>query len=551
MRHLPLIALIACTGPTPTATPTGISPTDVPFTPPPGTDQGDIALVRGYTRGQLVRSELVALFASDLQEVLNPAQCVVDESRPCLRRLPEAIGDQVTYDRLDRYVENQSLYRYVGLTVPFGPYETFYQVEDDLSWYYADVTDQGDVQGPVDAAVDVEWGVFPLPDLIDVPPGLDVLSPPSDQTLRAFSNDEDFTFTWTAREADEMYLFIETDDETEPGRVLRIADNGSYTLDLASLGLVENTLLTMQLARWQRAAVDVNGNALSVLVTAESDFTVEYVPVGNRGEIDVQTDCFAPVALPPGGYFGDLADMTNTFEISDCVQNQEPTAGLDAVYAIEIPPYTRAELDFRQLEANGAFYLLESCDPINPVCVEGADRGFGLQTETITRFNDQPEPEQFILVVDGILQTTGGLFFLDYDATEVLDPELADECADAPLLAPGTYFARQPGVLLDRLDPGFLGCTDSSLPGGDGTVSVDVPPGGTLEVTVSMPGDDPALYIHRDCADLAQCIVGSDDAGSIETVSWTNSGSEVDRVLLTVDTSGALLLPFTLTVTIL
>lgn len=553
MRLLSLLLLVACPGPSTDPTdPTGTTPTDPPVTLPPGTDQGNLALIRGYENGVLIRSELVGLFANDLQEVLNPAHCVARPDRPCLHSLPDP-GLSLTYDLLDRYVENQSFYRYVGLSVPFGPFEAYYSVESSLSWYYADLIDRGDIQGPVDVTVGVEWGDTVLTDVVDVPPSLDVFEPRQGETIRAFSSDEDFTFSWTPQNAEEMYLFIQTDDETDPGRIYRIADNGSYTLDLSSLDLFESTLLYVQLARWSRDEADVNGNTLTLHTTAEADFVVEYVPVGQREPIEVANDCFTAPVLPVGGFYGDLDGLGNTFEVSDCMQSGEPSAGRDAVFTLEIPPYHRAELDYRQLQANAAFYILEDCNPDLPVCIEGADRGFGLQTEVMTRFNSSDSPEQFTLVLDGVNPGAGGLFFVDYRAVEFPDPSLQDICIDAldaPELQPGEYYAPVPGRLGPDVNPGFQGCTGTSLPGPDGTRRVVVPSGTTLEATISMPEGNPALYLSTSCEDLDTCVAGSDSGGSIETVSYTNATTAPQTLLLTIDTGGVELLPFFLTVTI-
>ncbi|MCB9672005.1 MAG: hypothetical protein H6734_21190 [Alphaproteobacteria bacterium] len=551
MRTLLPLLLLGCPGKTPTDTSEPVTP--VPIDPIPGTDQGSLALVRGYQNGLLVRSELVGVFANDLQEFVNVAHCLPDETTPCLHVLPP-LGESRQYDPLERYVENRSFYRYVGLTVPFGPYETYYRADELLSWYYADLSGRGDFSGPADITLGVEWGDVDLPAAVDVPKGLVVTSPRQDETLRAFSDEDAFTILWEPEGADEMYLFLRTDDETSPGRVWRIEDDGSHDLDLNALNLPIATVLDIQLARWSHDTFDIEGNTLDVLTTAEADFVVEYVPVGLRAPIEVGNDCASAVSLPVGGHYGDLAGMADTFEVVECLQSQEPSAGLDAVYNVTIPPHHRMEIDFRQFEANGAVYILESCDELEPVCEEGADRGFGTQTEMLTRFNPDPlQAEVVTLVVDGVTPTYGGLFFLDHRSIELPDPPLSDTCAgalDAPLFQPGEYYSGNPSDLNPTTNPGFLGCTQSTLPGADGTLRLEVPDGATLEVTMSMEDGDPALYLTSDCADLDSCLTGSDNAGAIETLVHVNNTGDVETLYLTLDTKDTLS-PFFLTINIL
>lgn len=557
MRQLlPLFALLAgCPGTPSTPTdPTG-TPTDTdPPTVVPGSDQGNLALVRGYENGELVRAELVGVFANDLQDYLNVAHCLTDDLTPCLTEVPESVGSSVQYDLLDRYVESQSLYRYVGLSVPLGPHEAFYEVAGPVSRYYADVTENVDFEGPADVSIGVEWGDHTLTDAITVPPGLVVLDPPSDETLTAFSDNDAFTLTWEPGGADEMVLFVQTDDETDPGRMFRLEDTGSYALDLNALGLIDNTLLDIQLARWQRASHDLDGHALDILVTAEVDFTVQYVPVGLSTPIEVVGSCEeGPPVLDPGAFYGDLSELENTFEESICLQSVEPATGSDALYTVEVQPRHRMELDFRQLQANAAMYLLESCDPIEPVCVEGADRGFGLQTESITRFNPDPVvPETYTLVLDSVNVGTGGLFFLDHRSIPIPEPDLADTCqdaTDAPPIEPGEYYAGTPQLLSPALNPGFNGCTSTGMTGNDGTRRVVLEPGQTLTATVNMEDSDPALYLSTDCDDLTTCVQGDDADGTVETLTYTHNGSTPLTAYLTVD-SRLDLQPFFLTIDI-
>lgn len=550
---LPLVFLAACNGgvtPTDTA---GPDPTGSVITPDPPSDQGSLTLVRGYANGQLVRSELVGLFGNDLQDYVNVGACVIDDLTPCLTVLPEAEGERRPYDLLDRYVETQTVYQYVGLTVPLGPYETYYQADDLLSWYYADLSDQPDFSGPADVSVGVEWGEHDLPDALEVPAPLVVLSPAQDETLRAFSDDTDFTITWEPEGAEEMYLFVQTTDETDPGTVFRVDDDGAYDLDLSSLGLIEDTVLDIQLARWSRTTADVDGNELTLMATSEVDFTVAYVPVGTRVPIEVGDTCADALPLPIGGHYGDLSELSNTFEVTECLQSLETSEGNDAVYTVEIPPRHRMQLELTQLEANGVLYVLETCDDLEPVCTEGADRGFGLQTESLTRFNASADtPEVLTVVVDSIFPTTGGLFFLDYVAVSIPEPDLAPTCeaaVNAPLLQPGQYYLGDASGMTDSLNPGFRGCTGIGEPGPDGTARVLIPAGSTLEVTVSMDGADPAIYLTEDCTELETCVLGNDTAGSIETLIWTNGSRDPRELYLTIDSQEELAAGF-VTVTI-
>lgn len=544
MRFLSLVVLLAaCKGGAATSTDTASPPpTGDPVVPPIGTDEGTLTLVRGFEGGELVRSELVGVFASDLQDYLNVGACILDDLTPCLTDLPAAEGEQRPYDLLDRYVETQSSYRYLGLAVSFGPFETYYQVDEVISWYYADVAEQGPLGGPADVSLAVEWGEHELPAAVTIPDGLIVTSPPQGETLRAYSDDTDFEITWEPQGAAEMYLFVQTDDESDLGRVFRVDDDGSYTLDLTDLGLFEDALLDIQLARWTRETVDLDGNELQLLVTDEADFLVEYVPVGGRVPVVPSPDCETAEVLPEGRYYADLDGYPNSFEVLECLQSLELSDGRDAVFLVDIPPRHRMTLELRQLQANGALYLLETCDPFEPVCTDGADRGFGLQTETLTRFNPSADqPEQLTVVVDGIGASQGGLFFLDHTETSVPEPDVADTCSDAatlPLLQPGQYYLGSPEAFSNALNPGFDGCTTRGQAGSDFTARIEVPAFSTLDFGVDLPGSSPSIYLTEDCTDLDTCLIAADGSiDGIELLTWQNTSGRDREVYVTVDST--------------
>ena len=163
MRILPLLLLAACDGPNKdTATETDTdTDTDTDFQPPLNPDEGSLVLLRTMENGTLVDAELAAIFASSSQGYVNAAQCARTELTPCLRDLPD-VGTRMEYDPQDRFTPAGSLFRYVGLTIDFGPFEAVYEPEGDLdySFYYADVTDQGEFTGPADLSLGVQWGDF-------------------------------------------------------------------------------------------------------------------------------------------------------------------------------------------------------------------------------------------------------------------------------------------------------------------------------------------------------------------------------------------------------
>jgi len=555
MRWIPLFLLFGCPGPGPDTgetDPDTDSDTDNPF----GGEDGSLTLLRSYENGELINAEVVGLFMNDDQGFLNAAQCARSEESPCLRALPEP-GTRIPYDPTDRFVAGSSFYRYVGLSIPYGPYEAFYEVGDDLSMYYVDVSDSEPIEGPIDLAIDVQWGPWRAEDAIEVPPGLVVTEPifDEDESIRVFSDDTAFLFEWEASDVGQLYLIVRDRNPSEDAWVYAIEDDGSFEFDISTLNLFGDRDLAFQLSRWSVDELDVNGNDLKVQSTADATFFVRYIDVQNREPIvPVLDTCESGFLerLPDGRYYGDLSNNSNDYEEAVCLQSFDAANGRDGVVFVDAPPRNELRINYRQLGSNAAMYLYEGCAPDQQVCVVGADLDPGQGEESLTLFNPSAtEQADYVLVLDASEPLSGGLYFLDISRTPIPEPELADTCVELlqlPDIQAGTYYQGDMAGFFDEVDPGLTGCTGSAVSGPDGLIPVLVPDGVTLEVTLSMPGGNPALYLLGQCNNPNTCITGSDDPGSIETLIYTNTSGANQALTLAIDTVDPTASAFTLTV---
>lgn len=544
---IPALLLFACKNgetdePTDTADPPTVD-TDPPT--PLGGDEGGVALLRTYEAGVLTASRLVGLFVSDDQDFVNVAQCALDEEAPCLRALPP-VGQQRPFQPIDRFVPSDGFTQYVGLRVRVGPWVSNYTVGDELSYYDADLTDEEAFSGPARVRFDgVEWGPFDVEDAITVPDGFTLISPLPLESTIVFSDDDAFPLLWVAdptTDADIVITVRHAEDPEVEAKVLRVPDTGSYGLDLSNLGFTGDQPLILNIGRWTLDDFDVNGNAMTVQTVSESVLNLDFRDVGLREPIEIVEECrIEPPRLPLGRFYGDLTLAFNDYEEVACLQSFDAANGTDAVFTLSVPPRTRTEVTYRQLDANASMYLLDGCAPGSP-CVMGADSNSGQGPETLTVFNDSAtEFLTYTLVLDAADEATGGLFFLDHERTALPEPDWADTCVQALAaaeLVPGDYYGPDLQAFTNRFDLSFSDCTGTSLPGPDGLLPITIPTGQRLEVSMSMTDGDAALYLLSDCSDVDTCLLGEDMPGDVEVLVYENTSGADLPVFLVLDTDG-------------
>ncbi len=556
-----LLALVGCPGPSPTGTGDTDTPSDTDTDSPFGGDAGSLTLIREYEDGVLVDAEVLGLFMNEDQGFINAAQCARSEESPCLRELPDA-GGRIEYDAADRFVLTSSSYRYVGLDVTYGPYSAPYEVLDDVSRYYLDVTDaeqSNPFTGPADIALGVQWGDYSESGAITVPPGLDVSEPRSTSAEVVFSDDTAFHFEWEPIDdpsGSRMFLIVRDEDPQAPAFVYDVPDTGSYDFDVSTLGLVGDRDLAVQLSRWTLDELDVNGNALNVQSTAQSTFFIRYIDVGNRLPIPPIADVCEemPEPLADGGYYGDLTPLGNDYEEAACLQSFDAANGRDGVVVLDVPPQSELSVAYRQLASNGAMYLYDACVE-EPVCVVGADLVTGTGgTEILSIFNPSPtETETYQLILDADEPASGGLFFLEVFRELIPDPEAADSCVEAlglPDTQSGSYYQADWQGFFNEVNPGLTGCTGTALTGPDAILPVLIPDQATIELTLDMPGGDPAMYLLGQCNTVATCVDGVDQPGETEVLVYQNTSGAAQALDLVIDTSQPTQQPYTLTINI-
>jgi hypothetical protein len=132
--------------------------------------------------------------------------------------------------------------------------------------------------------------------------------------------------------------------------------------------------------------------------------------------------------------------------------------------------------------------------------------------------------------------------------TDVYDT--CDEARSGVPLQPGNYQGDIRAFAND-LRPRENVCTPFTANGQDGVVPLDLLDNDQVDVSYRLPQGDASVYLTADCADLQECVAGSDAtfAGGTESFSYVNDRGD-RRVYLVLDGFEAFASDFTLDVTV-
>jgi len=560
------LALAGCTGsngsddttPTTTTT-TGGGPVFTDTGWPPG-DVGAFQIYHDDVKG---KTGVFAVATAAATNVANPAECAAMQNT-CYPRFDGMDDDTfTTFDpdyTLDRTANTT---RYLGYTITIGPYSLDYKEDPKtgFGYYSTDVSAQKYKPGWDSVTWGGQWPEYKgskKGDLYAVEP-LQLLTPADSQFV--FTDNSTQVIEWVPTGEGVMTLAVIP--KFGDGTFYRLHDDGYFELPANDLGLTTNEVndLTLKLTRWYPIEDSHFGEIADYLSTSEITFQGELVNIGDREKVKEPNRCAeaqGSLPLEAGSYWGSNLGYTNELDpqrkfvdgcLADAIINPyADSKGNESIARLEVGPHHQIGVSYNMPDLSAAVYFVTDCNNKN-TCFNGSDLDSTANVpEYISYFNPDQDTKTIYLVLDSTdNKGPDSLWTLDLTDTELGPPPMEDACSAAEAASPaspGAYYTDFVGSYTGDLNPGTGGCTGSSVPGPEAIMTIDIPPYGTLNASVNMPGGDPALYLLYDCTQAFTCAAGSDASlDATEAVVHQNTSLYPQRVYLVVDSKTGLL-PF-------
>jgi hypothetical protein len=566
-----LLVFTGCAGGGPSDTSGVLPPTDTAITAthtnpnyqdtgfPPG-DEGSLMVVEaGGHKG------LYAMFVNQQPGFENLAYCAVTHTVciPGFATTPLPYDDVDKADPFDptvRFASEFSQYRYVGDEITFAGYTAplYYDSTHGFAYYYLDLTGQEEILGPVGVSWGAQWGPYLGTNDITLHEPIELLTPREGAQFNV-TNATTFPVEWTPQEdGGTIHLFAFVGDPLFTGVQFTLQDDGYFDVPIDTvMGLAVNpNNIQFSLERWNTDSVTFHGNTLDIAQVSQATFAAHFDYVGSRTELVPADNCAEAVnetAISSVGTYsywsrlkGYQVDVPNACNL---LNGNNPTG----LVRVDMPPLTRLEATEQipdPSKGDAAVWITDNC--MGNACLAGADINAIPLPESVAYFNTSTTETKTVYVVLSGAGITDGIVTLDIVLDQLLDPQMKDECLAAtqePAIGDGAYYSSETSFL-NSLDPGIV-CTGDQTPGPDAMTHVLVPAGETITVLAQMdPPGDPALYIMTQCTNPQFCVAGADRSlGQGESVQWTNTAGSPANIYLVVDTKGAPLQPYFLTIT--
>ncbi len=537
---------------TTTETDTDTDPVDTAF--PPG-DVGSLVVVQDGGR-----TALYAMFVNQQPGFENLASCAVTDTVcvPGFASRNPGTDVQDAFDPNIRFDPVFSQYRYVGDEITFGPWtaELRYDAERGIAFYFADLTGEDIPLGPMGVSWGVQWGDYAGTDDLFLQEPIEMIVPRATTVLT--TNATTIPIEWIPQEdGGDIHLFATTGDPLFIGAQWVLEDDGYFEIPVDDVFSgsppLDPTEIGFSLQRWNTDSTKFQGHVLDLVQISSAKFTASYDYVGSATEIELSDNCAQAVnnvdlnSTGTWSYWGRLAGYTS--DLGD--QCGIGSTDADGILSVELPPLSMlaATYTLPAADSNAALWVTDDCSQPD-ACVTGANVNDVTLPESVQAFNPSTTDTLDLYVVLGGDGTTDGIYTLDVTIDQLLEPDMADECFEATQQAgfgEGTYYSEDV-AFLNTLDPG-IACTNGQTPGPDGMMKVKVPPGTVMTAFIQMPGADPAIYVMTNCTQTQTCVAGADlSLNTAETLTWENTAIGEANVYIVVDTKGASLQPYFLTI---
>ncbi len=480
-------------------------------------------------------TRVIGVFTDPPTDVTNLAQCLAGQQF-CLREeLPREVGASVDAEPFDTAILTTLDTVSAGPSITLGDWSApvVFDSTTDLRFYTQITPGTVTSEPPLDLEVPGDaWpattaeGIVEMPD----PIGLRLLDPTIEQEfvdvdgipLRWVPGDDggappfaDDEGSGTLGAPGEVFLYIET-----PGRrrLQRLADTGSFDLDLSGANLADGDEVELVLGRWTRGEV-VDG-ARRTVVTLQRNQRIRGVwrSVGVRRRLVLADTCEEVetlAGLDDGFYEGRFDPETNVLDPGPGGCTGRAAGGPEGLVPVDVRPQHELSVRFALPDAEASLYLLTDCDDVG-TCLVGSDR---LGPETLAWVNESESLVRVFVALDVVGEPEGD-FTLDVRRRALGGDVLVNTCIDAIEQGPiGPGFFE--GSLLDHSNLLVSYPEDGPCGGvrdaGEGIAAVQL--GGGQTIAIDAQGSTPGTGIHllANCSIAASCV-----AFGADTLTWTN-----------------------------
>lgn len=540
----------ACVGdlgpPPPTTAETGDTGETSTFTTPIGLGDVTIEINGAYVGGE-AETRVLGVFTEPPTEIRNLAQCLGGQQF-CMREdRPSMAGGSVDVEPFDPAILKTISTVAAGDPLSLGRWEAPLFVDTATGLALYSQVNEGTLtsEPPIDLTIPggVGWpltgaeGVVDLPD----PVGLRLIDPMMEQD---FVDIDGIPLRWlpggppppdqasgddgtaSVGAPGEVFLLIETPNRR---RLQRLADTGSFDLDLSGAGLTDGDRVELLLGRWTRGEVRQDGRTTVVTIQRNQRIRGVWRSVGVRQPLTPDDTCDEArdaAGIDDGFYEGTFDPPTSALDPGELGCTGRAAPGVDALVPIDVRAQSELTVRFALPDAEASLYLVTDCDDAG-TCLVGTDE---TGPEALRWLNDSTDLVRVFAVLDSVGDASGD-FTLDVRRRPVGGDVLVNTCLEAIEQGPigsGTF----EGTLLDHsnLLPTYTGVCAGDRLGGEGIAAVELAGGQSLTVDATGSTGTPDIHILSNCNIAASCVA----LGS-ETLTYTNETGFARTVYVVLD----------------
>ena len=331
------------------------------------------------------------------------------------------------------------------------------------------------------------------------------------------------------------------------GYVTQIDDSGSYTLDFAAWGIVDEGQATVALHRIANSTVTVDEQEVQYTSMSSQFLSTNLTSLEVLDNpIDTADTCDDYSGLNSVGSgehsFGGLVSPDWTDDVNTTC-SEFGSVGVDAWAKIELGANETIIASYRLGQGDAVLYLTQNCG--DEECLAFSDL-VAPAVETIQYTNDTGGWSSFALGLDlfeenGIETVLPDDYLLDIWIGELAEAPLVDTCAEANGAVSTTtgshYFGGNFSADFNHdIDTAANSWTAYDSLGPDGLMPVTLAAGETISASLTFVENDAVLYLLPDCAGTEAADAADDTVnGQAEEISYTNESGGEETLYLGVD----------------